>query len=315
MKIFNKYYLLILMLSGLVSCKKDKFQDSSALTFNKEASFVVPTALVKECVGTLDIPLKFKSGNQITNQYFEVSVVGGTAVEGEDFELVTTEFEIPAFRDSNVVTLNIIADDSLETDETVVLRVKQAANSSNLADQDSIDITVTIVNSGTSVIGVNFAWEDTITLGETTYNTCDEVDMDIYLFDESGADLGIYAAATANCPEGFNLDMSGPAFTFYFSASLYYNGLFGVDEASTRSIPITTTIERQAGGLTSFVQSSTSAFNVNSLDYEVGGSEEFVDLAKVEFDGSCTVLIYNSDTGENVSLRKKAVKNNYIHKK
>jgi hypothetical protein len=305
----NKKYINILsaifMIIGAFSCKKDKYQNYSQLNYNNNA-FVAPFAVIrKECEGALDIPFKFKDGGQIVDMNFEVSIVGGTATEGEDYDLLTSGFDLLSFKDSVAISLDIYEDEELEDDETIIIRVREIGSGSNFPT-DSVDITVTIINTGTSELELEFNWEKELIIGEDTFNTCDIYDIDILLFDEEGNDLGIYAGATTSCPESYVLDIGGGGpITFYFTANLWGNYIRSEFPDDQSPIPITTTINRIAGGSSSFTQSNVNSFKVSSLDSENDEFDNFQDIAKVVFDGSCSLFIYNTDNNNAYELRKK----------
>lgn len=288
----------------IIACKKDKFQNYSQLNFNN--NLIAPFSILrKECEGTLAIPFKLVGGTQFVDMNFEVSIIGGTATEGIDYELITQEFTLEAFKDSAAITVAIYEDDIVEVDETIIIRVKEIGPGKNFAS-GFVDITVNLVSSGTSTLEFEFDWANNILLDDETYNTCNEFDIDIYLYDEEDNDLGIYDGATENCPEAFSLDLSTlGATTFYLSANLYLNFLRSTYPSDNTPIPITTNISRIAGESVSFTQSNTNAFKVSSTDFENDGNDTVVKIAKVEYDGQCTVFIYNTDNDASATLRRK----------
>lgn len=317
MKYINyKFFAILILLVIIASCKKDKYQDYSKLTYNNDA-YVTPFSVIrKECEGALDIPFKFVDGGQIVDMNFEVSIVGGTATEGDDYDLITHDFTIDAFKDSAAISLDIYSDEELEEDETIIIRVKEYGNGNN-SPIDSVDITVTIVNTGTTKLDLEFAWDKDVIFDTDTFSACDNFDIDVYVLDEDGVDMGIYNAVTGNCPEGYILDLEGAGpITFYFAANLYLNSLKADYPTDNTPIPITTTINRIAGGTTSFTQTDANAYKVSSDDYENDGDESFHNIAKVVFDGQCTILIYNTDTDASTELRKKKLTStSFAHKK
>lgn len=310
MRVLKFISVLFILLGLATSCKKDDNTDYSSLNFNENALLLPQAIIVPEAETQVSIPIKFKSGIQITDLNFEVEVIGGSATEDEDYAILNPEFTLHAFEDSVTIDLAINDDIEFEEDETIFLRVREAANSSNLANsQDSVDIVVTITNSVYSALDFNFAWEDTVNIDDIEYNTCEEVDMDIYLLDEEGNDLGIYNMASTNCPEHVTLDFGNDAFVVILSANLYANYLRPLAPEYNRPLPITSKIMRVGGSTAQFTQSAENSYKVSSLDTETDEEFTLIDLVKVDYSGNNGVfMIYNLDNDSSYSLRQKSKK-------
>jgi len=83
-------------------------------------SFQSPTAEIREDGGDLELPLTLSEPLE-SPATVEVVVTGGTATEGLDFVLASTQVDLPAGATSGAVTVIPVDDGDLEGDETVEL--------------------------------------------------------------------------------------------------------------------------------------------------------------------------------------------------
>ena len=98
--------------------------------------------------------------------------VGGTADAGDDFETLSGLITIPAGSTSVSVIVDVVDDDSVERDETVIVNIDPITinNTSIVADPESSSATVTIVSEDTATIYFNLLR----TVGETDDGTVRE---------------------------------------------------------------------------------------------------------------------------------------------
>jgi len=308
-----KFISVVFVLIGLAtSCKKDDNTDYSSMQFHNNSKLItIPDVIIlPEEALSLSIPVKL-TNNQISDIHFVAEILGGSATEDEDYTIVNPEITFSAFGDT-VINLEILINDDtiFEEDETILLRIREASNSSNLSDDHtSEDVVITISNTIYTSLDFNFAWEDTVNIDDIEYNTCEEVDMDIYFLDEEGNDLGIYNMASTNCPEHVTLDFGNDPFVVILSANLYANYLRPLAPEYNRPLPITSSIRRLGGHSAVFTQSAENSYKVSSLDTETDEEFTLIDLVKVDYSGNNGVfMIYNLDNDSSYSLRQKSKK-------
>ena len=131
----------------------------------------------------------------------------------------------------------VIADENIETNESVTFQIGDVSLSNlNFTPQS---FTVELQNFVKPNLDLTFDWGATVSYDGAEVELCDEVDIDILVFDVDNNDLGIYGAATGACPEHLNLE-GLPDGDYYLWANLYASTVAPTD-GSIISMPITVT--------------------------------------------------------------------------
>ncbi len=112
-------------------------------------------------------------------------------------------------------------------------------------------MTITINNTVSPELNVEFSWNADVVIDGDTYDAADYIDFDFIVCPEAGFDIsdpwateiGIYDAATGSSPE--HMTLSGLANGSYLLvADLYYNDFVGYSDGSVK-IPIVASFTRQ----------------------------------------------------------------------
>lgn len=263
-------YILIPVLSfAIISCEKDNYTGDSTLTPRNSTATI-----------TFDLPAEVEENDnafvytitvdppQVVDLNIPVRALAeGTATEGDDFTL-DHSLVIPAFTSTASGSLTILKDAVIEGDETVTVQIGNASTANLNMPQTTK--TVTITNFESADLDIYGDWGGTVNVGDTDYDLCSEVDIDLYLFDSEDENVYGYDGATANCPE--HLTLTGLDDGTY---SLYANlwaSVVPLDSANVVSYPVSVNFV-QGGVLDETAkQSAESAINNLDLDYYEGGS-------------------------------------------
>lgn len=281
-KIYS-YLVLLAFFATIASCNKDDNTGYSTLTATDAKgtlTWSAPSSLVETDTSftftvTLDKP-------QIADIHILISQTGGNATAGSDFE-VTDEIIIPAYATSGSGEFKVFRDAEVEGTETVTIQIGD--NTLSNLDMEPQTRTVEITNYVGPTLDLTFDWEGTATVDGTEVSLCDEVDIDIYVFDVDENDLGIYGAATGACPEHLTIDGWDNG-DYYLWANLYYNGVRPTDGSV---VPFPITVYATQPGLyqdSMFMQSEANVINSSDPDYDTDGGNTFKPLIKITVSGS-----------------------------
>ena len=280
----KKYYFLSLLVLcvAIVSCQKDDYTGYSTLEASDAkgtlswTAAAPPASMVEQDTSfnftiTLDKP-------QVADIHIVISQIGGNATADSDFTL-TDEIIIPAYQTTGSGTFKVIADEDIETNETVTFRIGDVSLSNlDFAPQT---FTVELQNYVKSNLDLTFDWSGTATYDGASVELCDEVDIDILVFDVDNNDLGIYGAATGACPEHLTLDGLADG-DYYLWANLYASTVAPTD-GTVVSMPITVTAT-QPGLFENVVYNQTPSSVITSQDPTDGSTLKPV--AKVTVSGT-----------------------------
>lgn len=167
-------------------------------------------------------------------------------------------------------------------------------------------MTITINNTVSPDLDIEFAWNADVVIDGETYDAADYIDFDFIVCPEAGFDIsdpwateiGIYDAATGSSPE--HMTLSGLANGSYLLvADLYYNDFVGSSDGSVK-IPIVASFTRQG---TSVIDSKVGinpadmmADNTPGYDNDPSGAYNVV-VAKVTVAGDkYTITKYDNTT-------------------
>lgn len=99
------------------------------------AHFVGTAANVNETAGSANLTIMAMASTTTGSTSFDVVVKSGSAARDTDYTYVNTTITIPGGKDSTIVLpVNIINDNIVETDETIVFAIRNITNSGMIAD-------------------------------------------------------------------------------------------------------------------------------------------------------------------------------------
>lgn len=277
------YVLLVAISAFVASCSKEDNTGYSNLTASDATGTLtwnVPASITERDTTftftiTLDKP-------QIADIHIVVGQTSGDAEEGADFD-VSDELIIPAFTTSASGEFKLYNDSAIEGTETVTIKIGD--NSLANINFEPVEKTVEILNAVGSALDLTFDWEGSATVDGVEVSLCDEVDMDIYVFDVDQNDLGIYDAATGACPEHITIDGWDNG-DYYFWANLYANAVRPTDGSV---IPFPITVHATQSGLLedeTYNQAAANIINSSDPDYDTDGGNTFKPIIKVTVSGS-----------------------------
>jgi len=261
MTIYKKIWLLFAVVGVcLVACKDDQTEVSTITSFEKFSVATLPTPIVvSEAEATHTINFAFDD-----RQIFDVTVSvtpteASTATEGVDYDLSTNEVSVPTLGKDGSFDIHVYADFEAEGDETVVVRFAGTDPATGLPTP--VESLVMTIRDSIYPVAVQVAWSSDFVYDGDTYNTCDFVDVDLFLLDSQGAFAGGFGGATASCPERMFLGSLADG-DYSIAANLYDNGLFGTPDIDTVAIPITVSIFK--GGVVSDTE-TTVTYDANDF--------------------------------------------------
>ncbi|MGB1204565.1 MAG: hypothetical protein ACPG5B_02895 [Chitinophagales bacterium] len=275
--------LLLFVILTFVSCDKDEHTDFSTL----DASTVTATldanlpSTILEQDSTFVITISLDKP-QVVDMKFYMSLLEGTATEGEDFDY-DHEIVIPAYATSGSSEIKIYNDLTIEESETFT--VVFGDTSTPNVNFVQAEHTITLENYVNPNLEMYFEWDAVLATDSGEVHFCDYVDLDVYVFDTDGNDLGIYDAATGACPEA--MLFSGMADGDYIlMTNLWSSGVIPDDPAVVVEFPITGTFIQ--GGLFEMHMTQSSENSFSSADGD--SSDDFRPLANLSIsNGTYTI--------------------------
>lgn len=264
-----KYIVLLLLLTTVftfVGCDKEDYTGASTLvpvsgvTGSLSWDTTPPASMVEEDVVytftvTLDKP-------QVVDVAIDISAVGGTAIEDEDFK-IDHSITIPAYYTTASGKFTIFADKHAEETETVSIRIgsERTAN----ATFEPQTVTVELENLVSPDLELSLGWDGTVitSVSGAEAHLCSDVDLDFFLADADGNFVAV--AATASCPE--TLILSGLADGEYtLLADLWANGVHPAD--TTLVVPFPITLDYcQVGKTAGTLKQQVATFDSDDCDY------------------------------------------------
>jgi len=265
------------------------------------ATFVVSDPIVSEAGGamvTVDITFDKAIDRSVS---FSGTKISGTATEHEDFEIHGAI--VPAFGTSAQLIIEIFEDVEPEDVETIQIQIDRPSLASKylinpISDLPLIDIEID--NYVSNALNLSSDWSKDIDLGFGVFNTCGNVDLDIFVSNAAGFDINdpwatfnpTSYAATGDCPEVFDMDMTAWGDGEYIIwHELWENGFYGFDVDTL--VPITVTLLRAGVFSQDLTQDDSQAMNL-VLGGEVEGESHHGFIAKVVIgNGKFTIYDYN----------------------
>lgn len=303
LKLKNSTFIFLLFVFLFTGCKKDKYQNySSLINKNPLLSDVLPSSVSSiEKDSAIDLHFTLRDA-PIVDLIITLKAISGTATEGEDFDILTPTILIPAFSKEGVVSIQLYKDDIIEGDESFVLQVGDSTD----ANVKPYNITVTLSDYIGPNLDITFDWNKIVDVPDFgPVPTGPNFDIDIYVFNEEGNDIGNYSAATGASPEHLSFTTPDDTGTYYLYANLWANVFRENGLELTDLVPITMDFHRD-GKLGSFTktQPDSVSFNLNTLDTQSDGGDSFVFLCKVVV-GTDMFMVYDTDDSELVTARRR----------
>lgn len=224
----NIWFVIALMSVFIVSCKEDDTEVSTIASFEKFDTQFPEAITVTEPEGleeTHIVTITFNE-KQVMDLNLEVSVSpASTATEGPgaDFILNTHDLSVLALARQGEIEVVINGDGIPEGDETIVLNVQSHDVFGIPQPAEALVITIKNRVYPTQVI---LLWDNEYTDSTGVHNTCDDIDMDLFLTDSDGNFAGGFGGATGNCPE-YMVPGSLADGTYNIVVNLYDNGALG----------------------------------------------------------------------------------------
>lgn len=304
MKRINLYILTTLLITIFISsCKKDEHKDYSTLV-NKNSQlqeFLPSLVSTVESDSVLSFPFELDATNIVT-QKFTVKQVSGDATEGDDFDIVTSEVTIDAYRKTGVVQILIHKDDIIEGEETLVLQVGDSLDANASVFKN---ITIKINDYIGPNLDITFLWNKTVTVpGVGAVPVGPNFDLDFYFVDADGNDNLDYESATGNYPEVHTVSSLVDT-TVYIYVGLWENVFRSVGAGLTDLTPITIDFHRD-GSLGSFekTQPDSVSYNLDSPDALNDGDFSLIYMGKIVVSGG-TFTFYDTDDTSLFNARRK----------
>jgi len=268
-----KKILLILTVGLFISsCESDDFADPinpndfPTATFSLANPSDAGATITEDSDGVVVNVMTDKAVNNGTS--FGGEQVGGTAIEGEDFEIKGSS--ISAFGNSTTVSILPINNPFPKTDRTVVVEVgpdvefAEALLNPNTQLPFTVSFTITDVNPTTGV-NVGLAWDEDAA-----------ADLDLEIVKEDGSTLRFGPTATGENPEiGVLLLNTDPDGTYYLDLNLF--------DIEGTPIDFNFGISDPNGSVSEF----NGTFDVDNLDQytfdantDLGGSYRLIKIVK-----------------------------------
>jgi len=277
MKKINNYIGLLFLVIFAFSCSEDS-PELSTITSTAPVQFngINDNYTISEGE---ELVLDYSLGD---NQIFDLTVeydLGGTASEGDDYDVSAHSSDIAALEKAGSLTLASYEDFDTEGDETVTITFTGSRGDGSIISKTTTVTIKDVINQGLVMI---FDWDVPFTFAGSNYTTCPYIDLDVYVLDSDGNDLGIYGAATGACPETliFNADMADG--TYYLASNMWENGLAGL--SLNLDMPITMTAFKQ--NVFSVTYTQTDVWTSEDPDQANDGNASFKEVAVVTKSGT-----------------------------
>lgn len=236
------YYLASLIVILFVSCGKVEEPERSSITsvdqFKVVSAEASSTSVLEETPETVTVSFTIDENLKLDG-VANISVnPASTATADVDFHLNESSVTLHPWQTDYSFTFDVFSDIILEGDETVIFDISTSAEPF-FADAEGQSVTVNIVDFVTDDLYLTFDWDVQFEFGGDLYTTCPFVDIDVYVLDEEGNDLGIYDAATGACPEGMIINSDWEDGTYYLASNMWDNGVLqGLDINTTYTMTV-----------------------------------------------------------------------------
>ena len=275
---FFKFIGALVITLSVTSCVEDKETYASNINSKPTVSLASNTFTVNEGE-VASITLTADRAYKSTMDFNLEILSGATATPEDDYavDLDKTEFgtdpwngidgylvSFPANQTSYTIPIATILDDVVEGTESITFKLTVSGNHNGVIKESSRVFTVNILNKAQDKLTLTFDWEKNFDFGGATYSLCDLVyDNDFYLV--SGATI-VSSAATANCPETLELDITELANGNYDIYQNLYDdgGVSGAGISPAFSIPVRVNYNRPGSATLSGTYTQSSVYAVDS---------------------------------------------------
>ncbi len=202
---------------------------------------------------------------QIIDLTFSMALAdGATATEGEDFDF-THSITIPAGDLSGAGEIKIYRDSAFEETEyfTIIFGEPETAG----VNFGPTNFDMELFNFVDPNLNMVFEWDGTATVDGQEVSFCEQVDLDVLVFDTDGNDLGIYDAATGACPEYMTFSDLADG-TYELVVDLWSSGITPSDPNLVIEFPVTGTFTQSGVFSETITQSSMNSFSTVDMDGE-----------------------------------------------
>ena len=283
----NKFFCLILCVGLMHSCSPEEADVSTVTSFNTYAMSGLPATV--ELQEGESMTFDFDLGdNQITDVHIVVSPgAGSTATEHDDYDFSTHDISIATLAKLGTFSLDTYSDFETEGDETLLIVLE----SDSPVGLETSTIEVTIKDVVSTDLVLTFDWDGIVDYAggplapAGMYPICGNVDLDVYVLDASGADLGIYDAATGACPEQIVVSDWEDG-EYYLASNMWDNGYAGLE--ANVDFPITVRAFKQDFFDNSFVPEDS--WTSEDPDQANDGNAAFKEVAVVVVSGDTYVV-------------------------
>ncbi|VXB47090.1 conserved exported hypothetical protein [Flavobacterium sp. 9AF] len=218
---------------------------------------------------------------QIADVVAYVSLVSGTATEGEDFNY-DHSITIPAYQLSATGSISILYDETYEPTETFTLKIgdERFAN----ANFDPQEITVQIGNSDN--LRIELSWDGTFNGNNGSTDFCD-IDMDLELLDSGG---NYVETSYSSCPEEIIISSLMPDDTYTLVVSLWTND----GETAAINIPANVEFSKIGGQTPTESLDVSNYFLLSDGGLDDGNSNAYIEYTIVKTGQTYTITDQNS---------------------
>jgi hypothetical protein len=115
---------------------------------------------------------------QIADVKIQVFQSGGTATEGEDFDLGEHTLVIPAYETSTTGSITTYADTDPEEPETLQITIGDETTANVIYTPQVYDF---LIDNAGGPLDITFDWETDLTDGGVVSSSCDEMDFDFFV--------------------------------------------------------------------------------------------------------------------------------------
>lgn len=223
----NTIYLIIAIgvLLGFSSCSVDEGERSSITSvtpFTVESVESSSLTVEEGDAGSYTVNFTIDENLKLDGVALITINSESTATQDVDYHLNDTEITLHPWQTEYSFSFDVFSDVLLEGNEKVIFDITTAAEPF-FRSEESKSVEVTINDFLTDDLYLIFDWDVPFIFDGEEYTTCPFVDIDVYVLDADGNDLGIYDAATGDCPEQIVVDDSWDDGVYYLASNMWDN--------------------------------------------------------------------------------------------
>lgn len=301
---------LAMILAGMVACDTASQDTEPVISPDGYPTATITPAATSVAEGN-ELIINIATDKPIERSLtFTFKQTGGTADE-EDYSVAPAVIAPYSKTAQIVITTNVDFDYSAS--ETLIGEVGVYSIAEKyLLNPNTVNptpMTITINNTVSPVLDVEFSWDADVEYQGETYQAADSIDFDFIVCPEEGFDIsdpwateiGIYDAASGNHPEHMSISGLDDG-NYLLVADLWFNDFVGETDGSVK-IPIIASFTRQGTNIidTKVSQNPAEAISDNTLGFANtsprGLSPYYAVIAKVTVAGDkYTITKYDNTT-------------------